>query len=103
LFDSAARQLSLLGKKKTAALIDPEGPSFPEALGYVWLWFMQHSMGLAATGMSHPVITWEGLWAWSQLLRIELQPWEVDLMMQLSCIRANVHAEQALEQRKDKK
>jgi len=95
--------LTLLGKTKAAALIDPEGPPFPEQLGYVWLWFSQHSMGLAATGMSYPVITWEGLWAWSQMLRIDLAEWEVDLMMQLSCIRANVHAEQTLEQRKDKK
>jgi hypothetical protein len=93
----------MLGKTKPAALIDSEEPPFPDELGYVWLWFLQHSMGLAATGMSYPVITWEGLWAWSQLLRIDLAVWEVDLMMQLSCIRANVHAKQTLERRKDKK
>jgi hypothetical protein len=103
LFESAARQLTLLGKKKIAALIDSEGPPFPEVLGYLWLWFSQHSMGLAATGMSYPVITWEGLWAWSQLLQIELEPWEVDLMMQLSCIRANVHVEKMEAERKQKK
>jgi hypothetical protein len=52
--------------------------------------------------MSHPVITWEGLQAWSQLLQIELEPWEVDLMVNLSCIRANVHAEKIEAERKKK-
>jgi hypothetical protein len=83
-------------------MASPEGPPFPEALGYLWLWFSQHSMGLAAGGMSHPVITWEGLQAWSQLLQIELEPWEVDLMVNLSCIRANVHAEKIEAERKKK-
>ena len=54
-------------------------------------------MGMAAGGMSHPVITWEGLCAWSLLLQIDLEPWEADVMMNLSCIRSNVHAERALE------
>jgi hypothetical protein len=48
---------------------------------------------MASGGMSYPVITWEGLRAWSQQMRIDLEPWEADLMINLSCIRANVHAE----------
>lgn len=92
----------MLGRPKAAALANPEGPPFPEALGYLWLWFSQHSMGLAAGGMSYPVITWEGLWTWSQLLQIELEPWEVDLMVNLSCIRANIHVEQMEAERKKK-
>ena len=80
----------------------PEGPPFPEELGYLWLWFMQHSMGMALGGMSYPVITWEGLRAWSAQMRIELEPWETDVMMNLSCIRANVHAEKSEAERKKK-
>ena len=51
-------------------------------------------MGMATGGMAHPVITWEGLHAWSSQMRIDLDPWEADVMMNLSCVRANVHAEQ---------
>jgi hypothetical protein len=80
-----------------------EGPPFPEALDYLWLWFCQHSMGIAATGMGYPVITWEGLRAWGLQMRIDIEPWEADVMMNLSCIRANVHAEKELEKRKEEK
>lgn len=55
-------------------------------------------MGMAPGGTAHPVITWEGLLAWSQLMHTELAQWEAHLMMKLSCVRANVHAEQALAQ-----
>jgi hypothetical protein len=81
--------------KQTAALASPEGPPFPEPLDYLWAWFLRHSMGMASGGMSHPVITWEGLRAWCVQMRIEMEPWEADVMVQLSCIRANVHAEQS--------
>jgi len=102
-YESAARQLAALGKKKAAALASPDGPPFPEPLGYLWLWFVQHSMGMASGGMSYPVITWEGLWAWSQQMRIDLASWEAEVMMSLSCARANVHAEKAEAERKKSK
>lgn len=57
-------------------------------------------MGLASGGMSYPVITWEGLWAWSMQMQIDVEPWEADVMMNLSCIRANVHAEKMEAERK---
>ncbi len=60
-------------------------------------------MGMAIGGMGYPVITWEGLQAWSQVMRIELAAWEADLMMRLSCSRANVHAEQSLAEAKQNK
>jgi hypothetical protein len=57
-------------------------------------------MGMASGGMAYPVITWEGLHAWARLTRIDIEPWEADVLMNLSCIRANVHAEGMLEERK---
>lgn len=81
--------------KQAAAILSPEGPPFPEPLGYLWAWYSQHCIGLAAGGMSHPVITWEGLRAWCVQMRIDLEPWEADVMMTLSCLKANVHAEQS--------
>jgi hypothetical protein len=60
-------------------------------------------MGMASGGMSYPVITWEGLYGWAQLMQINIEPWEVDVLMNLSCIRANVHAEAVLEKRKEAK
>ena len=34
-FESAARQFAALGNTKAAALANPQGPSFPEPLGYL--------------------------------------------------------------------
>ena len=99
-YESAARQLAALGKTKAAALASPEGPPFPEELGYLWGWFLLHSMGMSSGGMSYPVITWEGLHAWSLQMRIDLAPWESEVMMSLSCTRANVHAEKTMADRK---
>jgi hypothetical protein len=99
--ESAARQFAALGNKKAAALASQQGPPFPEPLGYLWLWFCQHSMGMAASGMAYPVITWEGLYGWARLMQIDIEPWEVDVLINLSCIRANVHAETILEKRKE--
>jgi hypothetical protein len=99
-FESAARQLKALGMDKAAALASPQGPSFPEPLDYLWSWFIQHSMGMASGGMSYPVITWEGLQAWSWLMQIELEPWEAAVMVTLSVTRANVHAERMEAERK---
>lgn len=79
--------------KKAAAAVDPEAPPFPEPLDYIWAWFSGHSAGMAQGGMSYPVITWEGLHAWSVQMRTDLEPWEADLMINLSCIRSNIHAE----------
>ena len=59
-------------------------------------------MGMAAGGMSYPVITWEGLRAWCLQMRIVLDPWETEVLINLSCIRSNVHAEQTLADRKKK-
>jgi len=57
-------------------------------------------MGMSSGGMSYPVITWEGLHAWSLQMRIDLAPWESEVMMSLSCTRANVHAEKTMADRK---
>ncbi len=88
--------------KQAAALAAPEGPPFPEPLDYLWSWFVGHSAGMASGGMSYPVITWEGLRAWSLQMRVDLEPWEADLMINLSCIRSNVHAEKMAAERKTK-
>jgi hypothetical protein len=85
---------------KAAAMAVPESPPFPEPLGYLWAWFVQHSMGMASGGMAHPVITWEGLLAWSLQMHIDIEPWEAEVMMSLSCARANVHAEHMEPERK---
>jgi hypothetical protein len=79
--------------KKAAAQADPEAPPFPAPLDYLWAWFVSHSRGMAAGGVSYPVITWEGLLAWRTQMHINLEPWETDVMINLSLIRANVNAE----------
>jgi hypothetical protein len=55
--------------------------------------FNQHSVGMASSGMSYPTITWEGLCAWSLLMHVTLEPWEAELMVDLSARRASISSE----------
>jgi hypothetical protein len=84
----------MLGNKTAAEQLTVEGPPFPEALDYLWSWFLKHSMGLASAGEGFPMVTWEGLAAWARHMQIDLEPWEAEAMVLLSTIRANIHAEQ---------
>lgn len=83
----------MLGRADLASSITAQSPPYPDLLDYLWKWFEQNSLGMAAGGMSYPRITWEGLRAWSSLMQIEIEPWEAELMISLSTIRAGVHAE----------
>jgi hypothetical protein len=85
--------MAALGWKKAAAEILPDTPPFPSELSYLWSWYCQHSMGLAANGMSFPSVTWEGVAAWSDLMLVSLEPWEVLTMIRLGNLRANIESE----------
>lgn len=50
-------------------------------------------MGLAQNGMAPPAVTWEGLKAWCEQMRVTLEPWEARAMVTLGTVRANVDAE----------
>jgi hypothetical protein len=71
---------------KTTALDD--APPFPTELQYLWSWFTEHCLGLQASGMAMPHVTWEGLSAWCELMDIALVPWEARAMVRLGNVRA---------------
>lgn len=45
--------------------------------------------------MGYPTIDWQCLAAWSSLMRIPVEPWEADLMIDLSTRRANIISEKS--------
>lgn len=85
--ESAARQLAMLGRKAKQESA-PEPPSFPELLGYVWVWFDEILDGLAANGFAPPMVTWADLGWWSELTGNVLEPWEARLLVRLGAVRA---------------
>lgn len=70
-----------------------EVPEFPEAIGYVYDWFREVSLGLQGNGFSYPSLTWEGLDCWARLTRQDLEPREARTIMALGNIRAGIMSE----------
>ncbi|MCP1832837.1 hypothetical protein [Bradyrhizobium sp. USDA 4545] len=98
---SVSRQLALFGsaiprmKAKAAAVeeVGPEPPDCPDPLAYLWVWFLKHSLGLSSGGEGFPRVTWEGVEAWARQMRIDLEPWEAELMVELGNLRTGIHNE----------
>ena len=64
----------------------PQEPVFPDALLYLWEWFVAISNGRGSSGFGANAITWSDLAAWSQLMRIELDRWEVTMLRRLDIV-----------------
>jgi hypothetical protein len=60
----------------------------------LWIWFCQHSLGLAITGMAPAAVTWEGVTSWAALMRIDLEPWEAMTIVRLGTIRASIQSQE---------
>jgi hypothetical protein len=86
-------QWERLGKPQLAKDIMPDPPHFPKEVAYLWDWYRQHELGLAITGMAPPVVTWQGVAAWADLMDIRLQPWEARTMVVLGYTRFVVSSE----------
>lgn len=82
-----------LGAKVAAAAALPAGPEFPFEVEHLWRYFIEHSLGMAATGMGPPLVTWEGLAAWCGLTGIELEPWEALALTRIGHARAVILSE----------
>jgi hypothetical protein len=98
--ESADRQFKKLGLKSKKPIV-PVGPGFPSAVGYLWRWFDQLSMGLAISGMGPSAVTWEGLYAWSLQMRVELESWEALALIRIGYVRAVVLSEDPKKARPD--
>lgn len=52
--------------------------------------------------MAYPTVTWEGLRAWRELVGVDLDPWEVDTMVTLGVLQANIMNEKSRAEAKAK-
>lgn len=79
--------------RQAEAPIAASSSSPPAGAEYLWNWFCQLSMGIAAGGFAPAVVTWESLQAWRNQMRLELDPWECVALVQLGQLRAVVQSE----------
>lgn len=87
--ESARRQMALLGKEVPAAVV----PYFPQELDFLWEWYIDISRGLPSNGMAPPLISWDILKAWRDLVDVELEPWQAKALIGLGVLRVNVQME----------
>lgn len=81
-----------LGKKPKVAL-QPDNPPPPDAIAYLWGWFVEVSYGMGSGGFGPAMLTWECLRAWCELTGRQIEPWEAQALMRLSVLRATVVSE----------
>ena len=53
---------------------------------------MELSSGLELTGWAPQVVTWRDIRAWTELMFVELYPWEARTLVNLGTLRASIHA-----------
>jgi hypothetical protein len=92
--ESAKRQLKKLKGWKGATPPEPPPAPLPRRLAYLWRWFGEISMGLAATGMAPSRLTWPDVAAWSQLMGVKIEPWEARVLIRLGYERAFIQSQQ---------
>lgn len=61
---------------QAAGVEEPNPKPFPEALAYLWGWFLDLHSG-RPYGMGPAPMTWEGVLAWATLTGNYPAPWEV--------------------------
>jgi hypothetical protein len=86
------------GKKPEEVI--PQSPPYPFELDYLFRLFGEYSLAMEHNGMSPAMATWSGLKNWNEIMRHDLEPWELRAIAQLSQARAIVQSEQ-IEQKKD--
>lgn len=82
-----------MGRLTAAKQALPDAPEFPDALDYLWRWFVEILDGVAPNGMTAPAIGWRDLAAWCELTGERLEAWEARLLLRLSNLRVNILAE----------
>ena len=61
----------------------PEEPPFPDSLRYLWEWFVQLSDGRGSSGFGPNPLSWPDFDAWSRLMRVTPDVWEVTALRKL--------------------
>jgi len=55
----------------------PLEPPFPEPLRYVWEWYQELARGRGSSGFGPNPISWLDVLAWSGLMDMRLERWEL--------------------------
>jgi hypothetical protein len=77
----------------------PEGPPFPDELEYLWKWFNDLSLGIAANGMAPVQVTWIDVEMWAAATKRSPTVWEKRALVTLGFTRARVASEEASKSR----
>jgi hypothetical protein len=86
--------IGIPGWRGKAAAVLPESPPYPYVLDYLYVLFGEYLLAIENNGMAPAMATWTGLQSWNEIMRHDLEPWELRAIAQLSQVRAVVHAEQ---------
>lgn len=69
------------------------GPGCPEALRYVWDWFLELNAGRTGSGFGPNPLAWSEVEAWARLSRLRLTGFERDALRALDAVFVRTFSE----------
>ena len=67
----------------------------PESMYYQWKMFLDMHNARTSTGYSINPITYSDIFAYSVLMKLDLEEWEIELIKALDNVAMNAYAEEA--------
>lgn len=86
-YESVQRQTGITPKELA------EIPPMPEALAYLWEWFLQLDGARGGNGFGLNPLSYAEIQAWAQLTRLQPEPWEVSAIKRIDSSRIRVSQE----------
>lgn len=86
-YESGARQNPIFAKAM-------KGPPLPDAMAYLWRWFIELHKGRTLNGMGPTRATYQDILAWQQVSGVTPQQWELRALMSLGTLWVNVNSEE---------
>lgn len=62
----------------------------PSVLAYLWIWFCELDVGRGNNGFGLNPLTFSELLAWTQLMRVKPEPWEIEAIKRIDAVRIRV-------------
>ena len=78
-------------------------PPFPFAIEHVWEFYFEFAAGLKSDGMAPAQAGWPDVAAWSAAMQLDLEPYEMRLLVRLANLRASIQAEHQAEKSKNRR
>jgi hypothetical protein len=79
-------KLAKRSKSPSTLIKDDNAPEFPWPLNYLWEYFLEIADAVPHDDVGAPVITWEAIARWSELMAIWLEPWELRAIVMIGRI-----------------